>query len=46
MRQKSSEIGQEQIEWRQQKVLELAADGHTIREIESTLTRMKERNQL
>jgi hypothetical protein len=30
-------IRQEQIEWRQQKVLELAADGYSIREIESTL---------
>jgi hypothetical protein len=37
MRQRSSEIRQEQIEWRQQKVLELAADGHTVREIESIL---------
>jgi len=31
MRLRSSEIRQEQIEWRQQKVLELAADGHTVR---------------
>lgn len=37
MRLRSSEIRQEQIEWRQQKVLELAADGHTVREIESIL---------
>jgi hypothetical protein len=37
MGQKQSEVRQEQIEWRQQKVLELAADGHTIREIESIL---------
>ena len=37
MRQKTSEVRQEQIEWRQQKVLELAADGHTVREIESIL---------
>src|SRR5687768_12744228 len=37
MGQKQSEVRQEQIEWRQQKVLELAADGHTVREIESIL---------
>jgi hypothetical protein len=37
MRQSTSEVRQEQIEWRQQKVLELAADGHTVREIESIL---------
>jgi hypothetical protein len=38
MVQKSSRVRQrEQIEWRQQKVLELTADGHTIREIESIL---------
>jgi DNA-binding NarL/FixJ family response regulator len=38
MVQKSSTVRQrEQIEWRQRKVLELTADGHTIREIESIL---------
>jgi DNA-binding NarL/FixJ family response regulator len=38
MVQKSSTVRQrEQIEWRQQKVLELTADGHTIREIKSIL---------
>jgi hypothetical protein len=37
MGQKHSAVRQEQIEWRQQKVSELAADGHTIREIESIL---------
>lgn len=37
MGQKQSEVRQELIEWRQQKVLELTADGHTVREIESIL---------
>jgi hypothetical protein len=37
MGQKHSAVRQEQIEWRQQKVLELAADGHTVRDIESIL---------
>ena len=30
-------IRQEQVDWRRDKVLQLAADGYTIREIESTL---------
>lgn len=33
----SSEVRQEQIDWRRDKVLELAADGYSIREIESIL---------
>jgi DNA-binding NarL/FixJ family response regulator len=37
MGQKQSEVRQEQIEWQQQKVLELASDGYSIREIESIL---------
>src|SRR5688572_2923195 len=37
MTQGRSEIKQEQILWRRQKVLELAADGYSIREIGATL---------
>lgn len=37
MRQSRTNVRQEQIEWRRDKVLELAANGYSIREIESTL---------
>ena len=37
MRQTLSEIRQQQIEWRQKKVLDLAADGHSAREIADIL---------
>ena len=37
MGKSNSKVGQEQIDWRRNKVLELAADGYTIREIESKL---------
>ena len=37
MRQSKTHLRQEQIDWRRDKVLELAADGYSIREIESTL---------
>ena len=33
MTRRRSEVKQEQIDWRRQKVLELASDGYTIREI-------------
>jgi hypothetical protein len=37
MGHRNSEVTQEQIDWRRDKVLELAADGYSIREIESIL---------
>ena len=37
MGRKASRIRQEQIDWRRDKVLELSANGYSIREIESTL---------
>ena len=33
----TSRVRQEQIEWRRSKILDLAADGYSIREMESTL---------
>lgn len=37
MTRRRSEVKQEQIDWRRQKVLELASDGYTIREIGAAL---------
>lgn len=37
MRRTNADVRQEQIDWRRDKVLELSADGFSIREIESTL---------